>query len=367
MKIKNLITKIGLTGLLIYMAMPMMVDAAGSLSNRSANISTSAAAATGVTYTVKFNAGTAGNVGSVKFEICDSPLETVGCAGTGDSSGASLAAGGLTGGFAGTNWSTPTWTKGAQTGPGASGTSVKFAASAQTSVSTSDQATVTLTNVVNPTASNKEFYLRITTYSDTGYVTEDDYGAVALDTANQITVSGTMPESLVFCVGTSGTDCSNITGTSVNLGTFSPVGTNTGTSLMSASTNAAFGYAITVNGTTLTSGSNTIPAMGTQTLNSAGCSPSCSSTTGVSQFGSNVKLNTVPSVGANVSGAGTAAGSGGYNTANSFRFFSGDTVAGVGGVTSANLFTNSYIVNVGGDQAAGVYTSTMTYICTATF
>jgi hypothetical protein len=39
----------------------------------------------------------------------------------------------------------------------------------------------------------------------------------------------------------------------------------------------------------------------------------------------------------------------------------------VGAVTQANLFTNSYIVNVGGDQAAGVYTGTMTYICTATF
>jgi len=54
-----------------------------------------------------------------------------------------------------------------------------------------------------------------------------------------------------------------------------------------------------------------------------------------------------------VTGPGTATGSGGYNTANSFRFFSGDTVAGVAGVTKSNLFTNSYIVNVGGDQAAG--------------
>jgi hypothetical protein len=42
-------------------------------------------------------------------------------------------------------------------------------------------------------------------------------------------------------------------------------------------------------------------------------------------------------------------------------------VASVAGVSAANLFTNSYIVNVGGDQAAGVYTATLTYICTATF
>jgi hypothetical protein len=35
--------------------------------------------------------------------------------------------------------------------------------------------------------------------------------------------------------------------------------------------------------------------------------------------------------------------------------------------TNANTFTSSYIVNIGGAQAAGVYTATMTYICTASF
>jgi hypothetical protein len=136
---------------------------------------------------------------------------------------------------------------------------------------------------------------------------------------------------------------------------------------MDASTNDGFGYAITLTGTTLTSGSNTIAAMGTQSLNSAGCSPVCNSLTGASQFGTNVRLNSAPAVGADVSGLGTGTGFGGYNSPNAFRFFTGDTVASVGGVTKANLFTNSYIVNVGGDQAAGVYTTTMTYICTATF
>jgi hypothetical protein len=153
----------------------------------------------------------------------------------------------------------------------------------------------------------------------------------------------------------------------VNLGTFSPVATNSGTSVMQASTNAGFGYVITLIGTTLTSGANTIPAMGTQSLNSTGCAVSCTSATGTSLFGSNVRDNATPNVGTNVTGTGTATGFGGYNTVDAFRFFSGDTVASVGGVTKANTFTNSYIVNVGGDQAAGVYTATMTYICTATF
>jgi hypothetical protein len=136
---------------------------------------------------------------------------------------------------------------------------------------------------------------------------------------------------------------------------------------MSASTNAGSGYVITINGTTLTSGLNNIAAMGTQSLNSGGCVVSCTSATGTSQFGSNVRANTVPAVGGDVTGLGTATGFGGYNTVNNFRFFTGDTVASVGGVTKSNFFTNSYIVNVGGDQAAGVYSATMTYICTATF
>jgi hypothetical protein len=72
-------------------------------------------------------------------------------------------------------------------------------------------------------------------------------------------------------------------------------------------------------------------------------------------------------VGTDVSGSGTATGFGGYDTVNSFRYFNGDTVASAGGVTNSNLFTNSYMVNVDGSQAAGLYTATMTYICTATF
>jgi hypothetical protein len=157
----------------------------------------------------------------------------------------------------------------------------------------------------------------------------------------------------------------------VDLGTFTPTGTNTGVSLMSASTNAGSGYAITVSGTTLTSGANTVAPMGTQTANSTGCAPSCTSTTGTSQFGTNVRANgPSPAVGSDVTptGAGySGAGSGGYNTPNSFRYFSGDVVATSSTVSNAQMYTNSYIVNVNGSQAAGLYTATLTYICTATF
>jgi hypothetical protein len=127
--------------------------------------------------------------------------------------------------------------------------------------------------------------------------------------------------------------------------------------MMQAMTNAANGYNITVNGTTLASGANTIPALAAQTGSAAG----------TSQFGLNLRANTTPAVGANPTGGGSGNYSGTYGTANQYRFNSGDIVAQAAVPTNANTFTASYIVNIGGAQAAGVYTATMTYICTASF
>jgi hypothetical protein len=202
-------------------------------------------------------------------------------------------------------------------------------------------------------------------------------GTVAASTATQIVVNGIMPESLIFCTGstiltTGGVpDCAT-----AGLGTisfnqlFSPTDTATTTSQMAASTNAQTGYVITVNGPTLTSGSNTISAMGT----------TATGTRGVGQFGINLKLNTTttstPAVGAEVAPAANGINYKGqavnnYNTVDNFRFVSGDTIAdsanGGAGGTDAQIFTVSYIVNVSGSQPAGTYTTTLTYICTATY
>jgi hypothetical protein len=343
-------------------ASPLTAQAV-AVTSRSVTLGSSSASAV-TTFAYSFKPGTSGNIGAIKLQICDSPIETAACVNAGGSSGESftsnsasiLSQSGISGFVAGSG-----------SPPAPTANTFWITNGTPQNVNNTTQVTVTLQNVRNPSATNTEFYARITTYSDSAGTSEVDFGGVAVSTAQQITVSGVMPESLIFCVGATGTDCTNMTGSAVDLGVFSPVATNTGTSVMSASTNAGFGYVITINGSTLTSGLNSIAAMGTQSANSAGCVPSCTATTGTAQFGTNVRLNTTPAVGADVSGLGTATGFGGYNTANSFRFFTGDTVASVGGVTKSNLFTNSYIVNVGGDQAAGVYSATMTYICTATF
>jgi hypothetical protein len=139
---------------------------------------------------------------------------------------------------------------------------------------------------------------------------------------------------------------------------------------MAASTNAGSGYAVTVNGSTLASGSNTIAAMGSSTAG----------VRGTGQFGLNLKANTTttstPAVGTEVAPAANGTNykgqaTLGYNSIDNFKFLTGDTVAdsanGGAGGTDAQIFTVAYIVNVSGSQPAGTYTTTLTYICTPTF
>jgi hypothetical protein len=226
--------------------------------------------------------------------------------------------------------------------------------------------TVVFGNVQNPTTANQTLFGRITTYTDAAWTggNEIDSGIVAASTAQQITLTGTMDESLVFCTGTSitGTNCGTVAGSSVAFGTFDSTAAKTGTSVMAASTNGGSGYAITINGTTLTCaacpGTPTIAALSSQTASSAGSA----------QFGLNLLANTSPATfGANPSGSGSGNYTANYGTTNQYRFVTGDSVAAAAGATNANAFTSSYIVNVPGSQAAGTYAATMTYIATATF
>jgi hypothetical protein len=141
---------------------------------------------------------------------------------------------------------------------------------------------------------------------------------------------------------------------------------------MAASTNADNGYSITYAGATLTSGSNTVTAMSSATTG----------VRGTRQFGLNLVANTLttsnPAVGSNLNPASNASNfkgkvAAGYNTPDTFKFTtSGDTVAqsddgGTPGPTDVQLYTVSYMANVSGGQPIGTYTTTLTYVCTATF
>jgi hypothetical protein len=230
-----------------------------------------------------------------------------------------------------------------------------------------------------PTNNNCPFYVRISTFASTDTTGSPiDTGTVAASTAQQITLSGYMPESLIFCTGHTITttssipDCSTADSGVISFNqAFSPSDTASASSQMAASTNADSGYTITYSGPTLTSGSNIISAMG------APGTP----IRGTSQFGLNLVANTSavssPAVGTNVTPAANGTNYRGqpvtpYDTQNVFRFTTaGASVAqsnnGGAGPTDSQIYTVSYIVNANGAQPVGTYTTTLTYVCTATF
>ena len=322
------------------------------------------------------------NVGSILFEYCTEAAD----AGTStctrptglDAQNATLGAENGATSFNGLTASDTT-----VAGAGGSGevNSVLLTRASTSSVAADTDVSYRLDDIVNPTTANETFFVRIYTFASTdGTGPSTDIGTVAATTATEIQLSGTMPESLIFCTGStvpvngSVPDCANASSGAVAFGQlFSPSETAVASSQMAASTNAAGGYSITVNGGTLESGANSIAAM----------SAAAASSTGVAQFGMNLVENTstassnfapAPSAnifptsdGVNLRGQATT----GYNTADSFKFATGDVVANSGfntlGATNGQVFTVSYIVNVPGSQAAGSYTTTLTYICTPTF
>lgn len=319
------------------------------ISGRSVTLSTSAADASSVTYTLNTLAlPTTTAVKSLEIKFCASLagacVKPVGFA----NSSATLSSQ-PTGLGAASGWTVNTATDG----------SLRIVNAANATAS-SGAVSVVFGGVHNPTATNTTFYAVITTYQNADWTGALDSGSVALSTSAIIQVALSVYETLTFCTGTSitGQNCGTIAGSVVDLGAGSVSATAKGTSVMAASTNGNTGYSITVNGNTLTSGGNQITAL------SAGAA----SSVGVKQFGLNLaSANTTPVVGAAKSGAGTGAVSANYNINDTFRFASGDIVASASGPTNANTYTVGYIANIDGLTPAGVYSTNLTYTATANF
>lgn len=345
-----LVTSLLLT-LLQTIVLPGMASAA-QLTVRKLTLSTSSSASSAATttYTFNFTTATTATFQSFSADICTTASGSCSTPTGFLNSSSTFTSSTITG-----TWAVNTSTAGSIRATVSSGAASTTAGTAKN---------IIFGNVQNPTTTNQTFFARMTLYSDTSYATPVDTGTVAASTATQISLSGTMDESLVFCTGTSitGQNCGTVAGSTVSFGTFSTSATSSGTSVMAASTNGGSGYSITINGTTLTctgcAGSPTIAAM-TGAANT--------STIGTAEFGVNLKDNATPNVGAEVSGPGSGVSSDPYDDVDEFFFQTGDPVASATAATDADTFTVSYIVNVPGSQAAGTYTATMTYICTATF
>lgn len=333
---------------LLVALVPLSTVSAAQITNRKFTLSNTNGGANPVTYTFNADALPSGTaVRSVKAEACTTASGT--CTTPSGFSGASADITGQPSGLGAAS----SWTDDSNAG----NLRVTHASNV---TAPSGAVTITWNTVANPTADNTTFYLRVTTYSDSAYSSALDTGTIAVSTAEQITVSATVDETLTFCTGTSGitnASCSGATGSAVALGTITPSTTGASISQIGVSTNASTGYAITVTGNTLTSGANTLTALASQVASSQGSS----------QFGINLKDNATPNIGSEVSGAGTATATANYGTADQYRFVSGDIIASKASADSHRLFTVSYIANVAGNTPAGNYTTNLTFVATPTF
>lgn len=183
-------------------------------------------------------------------------------------------------------------------------------------------------NSITNSSSTGTYYARITSYDAATGGTAIDQDDVAFPIANSsVNVTASVGETLSY----------SLSANSIALGTLNNASTSTGSHTMTVSTNAQGGYAITGQGNQLTAGSNTIPF----TTDSA-------VTTGQSEYG-------VAFSGATGHPAGDR------------DLTSSQTVASSSAPANAAQTTATYKASIAGTQAAGNYTSTVTYVATATF
>ncbi len=183
------------------------------------------------------------------------------------------------------------------------------------------------------------------TFGDTGTIT------VNILTSNQVDITALVPQSLTF----------SLSDNSIGFGSLSSAGARyaTGDTLGGGSeveahnlvvgTNAANGYTMTASGTTLTSGVNTITAIGG--TNSA-------SSVGTEQFG----LRLTATGGTGTVSAPYAASGFAYDTA-AFP----DAIASATGSSANTTYSARYLANITANTEAGSYTATLTYVATANY
>ncbi|HSX02730.1 MAG TPA: hypothetical protein VLI05_05465 [Candidatus Saccharimonadia bacterium] len=349
------VTSIAVTAVII----PTTAQAA-QLSSRKATLSDSASSSTTDNVTFSFTFGSSYTVKGIKFQVCNSPLQSVSCTvPTGATfNNASTTLGSTTGSCASFAYSSK------------SATDYNITFSTGNAVTSASTCTAVVNGLTNPSTANLEFYLRITTFTDTAMTLPtangQDFGGIAESTTQVMSVTANVQEDLTFCVGATGTTCANITGSTVTLAP-NPMTTSSaskGAAVMAASTNATSGYVITYNATSFTDTTS-------DTITAAPSGGAALGAGGSEQFGFNLAANSGGNFG--TFGAGPSGGSGSvtapYATNNQIAYnTAGATqVASAAGPTALTLFTMSFGANVAITTKAGAYTATQTFIATGTF
>lgn len=297
-------------------------------------------------FILSFTLSTPGLLGSIEAQFCsNSPLLNEPC----------VAPNGLS--LSGVQLTNQTGQSGFIIGPGSNVNTIILSRPPAPSVV--GPISYTFTNAINPSQAGS-YYVRLQTF-----VTSDasgpssDYGGIAFAVNNNLSISAEVPPYLIFCAAITipTFTCDSATGDYINFGELSSARASFGTSQMLSSTNAKDGYNLTLDGTTLTSGNNDITALLTPDV----------SRPGTAQFGLNLRANASPSEGEEPTGPGAGTPTGAYALPNFFQFQKGDIVASAPKPDLTRRYTASYLVNVPKTQAAGIYVSTVTYICLGNF
>lgn len=366
------------------------VEAYNSPTDREVRLSSSANGATGVTYKVKFTAATTGTVESIVVDFCGTtPIIGDTCT---KPAGFDLGATPTVNLVSGL---TATWTAaGANPDSGDYRTLTLTKAGGDSLTAGTTDVEFDITGVANPTTTNASFYARIltyandsgadsaATYTDTAPGNALDAGGVALSTAAEITVTAKVQERLVFCVYTTGAgnNCTGKSGAAVTLGDTNGVLDPSGpfvdkSAKYSITTNATGGAIVRLKGPTLTSGTNTIDAIGdTAVVSAAGTEQFglCNYETAGSGMtftyatydgGGNCGSTTQSAGTGTTGGAGTATF--GLDTTDTATTY-GDPIA----TKPAGDFSTATVAllgNVSNTTEAGIYTSTLMFIATGTY
>lgn len=154
-----------------------------------------------------------------------------------------------------------------------------------------------------------------------------------------------------------------VNSTSVSLGALSSATTKTGTATFKVLNYTSYGYIVQTLGNPPDNGSHTLTNM----------SSPAASATGTEQFGINLKANTSPTtfgtdpvqVPGSTFSYGVAAS--GYNTANQYKYVSGNTIASAPKASGETDYTISYIANISINTPGGSYSGSQTLVCTGTY
>ena len=197
-----------------------------------------------------------------------------------------------------------------------------------------------------------------------------------MSTAAQVVVTAKVQEQINFCVYT-GANCA-AGGTSITLGDSYGVLSDAGPFVdknthYDISTNASSGAIIRIKGNTLTSGSNSITAIGgTATGSTSGSAQfglcnyesTGSTLTPQSPYSDSGCSSTTQSAGTNTTG-GDGGAKFAFNTTNTLSTYGDEIATDAAGTTATGVI--AFIANIPVTQTAGIYTTTLTFIATGTY